>query len=98
VELRIPGETETANVGPPDFVFFALFLAAAQKFRLRTTLTWISMTGSLSLTLVLVYLFDSSGLPALPAVCSGFLLPNADLLWRDARDAYAAYSARRKEA
>jgi hypothetical protein len=98
VELRIPGETETANIGPPDFVFFALFLAAAQKFRLRPLLTWICMTGFLSLTLVLVYVFDSSGLPALPAVCFGFLLPNADLLWRDAREAYAAYSARRKEA
>jgi hypothetical protein len=98
VELRIPGETETANIGPPDFVFFALFLAATQRFGLRTAATWICMTGFLSLTLVLVYVFDSSGLPALPAVCFGFLLPNADLLWRDARDAYAAYAAKRQEA
>jgi hypothetical protein len=98
VELRIPGESETANIGPPDFVFFALFLAATLRFRLRTAATWICMTGFLSLTLVLVWVFDSSGLPALPAVCFGFLLPNADLIWRNARDSYAAYAARREEA
>jgi hypothetical protein len=98
VEVRLPGETETANIGPPDFVFFALFLAATQRFGLRTAATWICMTGFLSATLVLVWAFDSSGLPALPAVCFGFLIPNADLLWRHAREAHAAYSARRQEA
>ena len=98
VALHVPGETATANIGPPDIVFFALFLAAAQRFHLRIAWTWLCMTGFLSLTLVLVWLLDSSGLPALPAVCLGFLLPNADLLWRDLRDAYAAYSAKRKEA
>jgi hypothetical protein len=90
VALHVPGETSTANIGPPDIVFFALFLAAAQQFRLRVTLTWISMTGLLSLTLLLVYIWDTSGLPALPAVCFGFLLPNLDLIWRGARAAYAA--------
>jgi hypothetical protein len=90
VALHVPGETSTANIGPPDIVFFALFLAAAQQFRLRVTLTWISMTGLLSLTLLLVYFWDTSGLPALPAVCFGFLLPNLDLIWRGARAAYAA--------
>jgi hypothetical protein len=90
VALHVPGETSTANIGPPDVVFFALFLAAAQQFRMRVTLTWISMTGFLSLTLLLVYYWDTSGLPALPAVCFGFLLPNLDLVWRQARAAYAA--------
>ncbi len=90
VALHVPGETSTANIGPPDIVFFALFLAAAQQFRLRVALTWISMTAFLSLTLLLVYFWDTDGLPALPAVCWGFLLPNLDLLWRDVRDAYAA--------
>jgi hypothetical protein len=98
VALNVPGETATANIGPPDIVFFALFLAAAQRFNLRIALTWICMTGFLSATLILVWAFDASGLPALPAVCLGFLLPNADLLWRDVRDAYAAYAARKKEA
>jgi hypothetical protein len=88
--LHVPGETATANIGPPDIVFFALFLAAAQRFHLRIGLTWLAMTGLLSLTLVLVYFWDTSGLPALPAVCLGFLLPNIDLMWRNARNAYAA--------
>lgn len=90
VALHVPGETGTANIGPPDIVFFALFLAAARQFRLRAGLTWISMTAFLSLTLLLVYYWDTSGLPALPAVCLGFLLPNLDLIWREARDAYTA--------
>jgi len=98
VALHVPGETSTANIGPPDIVFFALFLAAAQRFRLRIAATWICMTGFLSATLILVWALDSSGLPALPAVCWGFLLPNADLIWRDVRDAHAAYVAKREEA
>ncbi len=89
VALHVPGEESTANVGPPDIVFFALFLAAAQRFALRTGLTWIAMTGLLSATLVLVWWADTSGLPALPAVCLGFIVANADLLWRDIRRAWA---------
>jgi hypothetical protein len=92
VALHVPGETSTANIGPPDIVFFALFLAAAQRFGLRTGLTWIAMTGFLSQTLVFVWLTDTSGLPALPAVCLGFVVPNADLMWRDIRRAWAARS------
>ncbi|MEX2613628.1 MAG: hypothetical protein WD380_08615 [Gaiellaceae bacterium] len=90
VALHVPGETSTANIGPPDIVFFALFLAAAQRFRVRIGLTWVAMTGFLSLTLVLVWIWDTSGLPALPAVCLGFLLPNLDLLLRNAREALRA--------
>jgi hypothetical protein len=72
------------NVGPPDIVFFALFLAAADRFRLRVAATWAAMTGCLAITLALVWWWDDvAGLPALPAVCLGFLAPNADLLWRD---------------
>ena len=49
------------------------------------------MTGFLAGTLVLVWSFkDIAGLPALPAVCLGFLLPNADLLWRNVREARSA--------
>ena len=40
------------------------------------------MVGLLSLTLILAAVFDISGLPALPAIAFGFLLPNADLLWQ----------------
>lgn len=83
-----PGETAVVSLGPPDIVFFALFLAAADRFRLRVTATWIGMTACLAVTLALVWWWDDvAGLPALPAVCLGFLAPNADLLWRDARRA-----------
>jgi hypothetical protein len=43
------------------------------------------MTALLGLTLVLTAYTDVAGLPALPAICLGFLLPNADLLWRALR-------------
>ena len=83
-----PGETATVNIGPPDVLFFALFLAAADRFGLRVAWTWVGMTGFLAGTLVLVWTWDDiAGLPALPAVCLGFLLPNADLLWRNGHDA-----------
>ena len=91
--LHVPGETSTANIGPPDIVFFALFLAAAQRFGLRVGWTWVAMTGFLSATLVLVWVWDVNGLPALPAVCLGFLLQNLDLMWRNVRDAWASRGA-----
>jgi hypothetical protein len=85
-----PGETAVVNIGPPDILFFSLLLAAADRFRLRVTATWIGMTACLGTTLALVWYWDDvAGLPALPAVCLGFLLPNADLLWRDIRRARA---------
>ena len=85
IAFRVPGENTTANLGPPDILFFALFLAAADRFGLRVGWTWISMTVLLGATLLLAATTDVSGLPALPAVCVGFLLPNADLLWRELR-------------
>ena len=83
-----PVETATVNIGPPDILFFALFLAAADRFALRVAWTWIGMTGFLAGTLVLVWTWAGiAGLPALPAVCLGFLIANADLLWRNVRSA-----------
>lgn len=80
--FRLPGEEGSANIGPPDILFFALFLATAARFGLRVGWTWTCMVGMLSLTVVVTVAFDIGGLPALPAVSLGFLLPNADLLWR----------------
>lgn len=85
IAFQIPGEQSSANLGPPDVLFFALFLATAARFALRPGWTWLGMTGLLALTLVLTASLDVAGLPALPAVCVGFLLPNADLLWRRRR-------------
>jgi hypothetical protein len=86
VALPSLGQAPVLNVGPPDILFFALFLAAADRFGLRPARTWAGMTALLAATLVLVWVWeDVSGLPALPAICLGFLLPNADLLLRDVR-------------
>ena len=69
-----------AQLGPPDILFFALFLAAAARFRLRPGWTWIAMTGMYGLTLVITT-EANRGLPALPFLSAGFLAANADLLW-----------------
>ena len=94
VAFPTPGDTATVNLGPPDVIFFSLFLAAAARYGLRVPATWIGMTACLAATVVLVWSWDSvAGLPALPAVCLGFLLPNADLLWRDVRKARSRSAA-----
>jgi hypothetical protein len=74
-----------AGLGPPDILFFALFLAAAVRWSLRPGWTWLAMTGMYSLTLVLANATDVNGLPALPFLSAGFLLANADLLRRRLR-------------
>jgi len=79
-----------ADLGPPDILFYGLFLAAAVRFRLRPFWTWLGMTGMYSFTIVLTNLISVSGLPALPFLSFGFLAANADLLWarlRKPRDA-----------
>jgi hypothetical protein len=74
-----------AGLGPPDILFFALFLAAATRWRLRPGWTWVAMTGMYALTLVLTTATNVGGLPALPFLSAGFLLANCDLLWRGLR-------------
>ena len=81
----VPGEAQTANLGIPDLLFFALFLAAAAQFRLRTWLTWLLMTASFGVTIVLAVWLDLGGLPALPLLSLAFLAANGDLLWRRVR-------------
>jgi hypothetical protein len=84
--FRFPGESNYATLGVPDLLFFALFLAAAARFGLRVAATWISMVFLLGVTIALAVWLDLRGLPALPALSLGFLLPNADLIWRRARE------------
>lgn len=82
-EFPHPGEPSAALLGPPDLLFFALFLAAAARWGLRVGWTFVAMTLGLGLTLVIAVVWESVGLPALPALAFGFLIPNADLLWRE---------------
>jgi hypothetical protein len=72
---------ETARLGLPDLLFFALYLAASRRFRLRVGWTWLAMVAALGATIAIAEWTELSGLPALPALSAGFLLPNADLLW-----------------
>jgi len=76
----IPGENAAANLGLPDLLFFALFLAAAARFGLRAGLTWTAMTLSFGATLALASVWRG-GLPALPLLALAFLAVNADLIW-----------------
>ncbi|MFN2470959.1 MAG: hypothetical protein ABR583_08215 [Gaiellaceae bacterium] len=79
----VPGEDASANLGLPDLLFFALFLAAAVRWRLRPGWTWLAMTLSFGATMALAVAWDVGGLPALPGIALAFLAVNADLIWRD---------------
>jgi hypothetical protein len=74
-----------AYLGPPDVLFYALFLAAAARWQLRVVRTWICTTAMYGLTVVVAYAADVGGLPALPFLSAGFLLANGDLLWGSIR-------------
>jgi hypothetical protein len=82
-EFPHPGEPSAALLGPPDLLFFALFLAAAARWNLRVGWTFAALTLSLGATMVIAVVWESVGLPALPGLAFGFLIPNADLLWRE---------------
>jgi hypothetical protein len=86
VSFPIPGRPpSSAQLGLPDVLFFALFLAAAARFRLRVGWTWLAMVLSFGATLAGAVLFDVSGLPALPLLSAAFVLANVDLLWHSFR-------------
>jgi hypothetical protein len=72
-------------LGLPDILFFALFLAAADRWALRVWLTWALMVASFTVTIALAVYSDPfgiGGLPALPGLSIAFLLANADLISR----------------
>jgi hypothetical protein len=86
--VRTRDEASTFNLGLPDFLFFAVFLAAAARWGLRTKATWAAMVLSLGATMAIALWLDPfglGGLPALPGIALAFLLPNADLLARSLR-------------
>lgn len=74
-----PGSDAVAQIGASDFIFFALFAAAAVRLALRARPTWAAMTASLGATMALSYAFDAA-LPALPLLSLAFLATNADVL------------------
>jgi hypothetical protein len=84
VGFVVPGGG-AARLGLPDVLFFALFLGAAARFALRPFWTWLGLVTGLGITIVVATWWDVGGLPALPALSLGFLVPNADLLWRRLR-------------
>jgi hypothetical protein len=84
VAFVVPGGG-AAYLGPPDILFFALFLAAAARWGLRVTWTWVAMTFMYALTVVVANAAAVGGLPALPFLSFGFLVANGDLLWRRLR-------------
>ncbi len=83
--LPIPGEHNAARLGPPDLLFFALFLAAAARFGLRVFWTWLALALSFGATLAIAVAAGIDGLPALPGLSLAFLAVNGDLLWRRRR-------------
>ena len=70
-----------AYLGPPDVLFYALFIAAASRWGLRPGWTWGATTFMYGLTVVIANAAKVDGLPALPFLSFGFLVANADLLW-----------------
>jgi hypothetical protein len=84
IAFVVPGGG-SARLGLPDVFFFAVFLAASVRFGLRPFATWVGLTIGLSLTMICATWWDVDGLPALPGISLGFLIPNADLLWRRLR-------------
>jgi hypothetical protein len=75
----------TAYLGPPDVLFYALFVGAAVRWNLRPVATWVAATLIYGLTIVLANATDTGGLPALPFLSLAFLLANGDLLWKQLR-------------
>ena len=80
VSFPIPGEVAFSQLGLPDVLFFALFLAAAEKFRLRPGLAWLLMACSFGGTITLATLLDRSGFAALPLLSAGFVIASTDRL------------------
>jgi len=85
VYWALPHEPNDPRLGIPDVLFFALYLAAAVRFRLRPGWTWLAMVAALGATVAITVWADVAGLPALPALSVGFLVPNADVIRRQLR-------------
>jgi hypothetical protein len=72
------------HLGLSDAFFLTLFAAWAWRFGLRRGATIAGMLLGLVAALVLGVALDRA-IPALPLLAAGYLLPNADRLWKLAR-------------
>lgn len=80
ISFPVPGEITFGQLGLPDVLFFALFLGAADRFRLRPGLTWLLMSFSFGGTITLATLLDRGGFAALPLLSAAFVIANFDRL------------------
>jgi hypothetical protein len=92
IAFPLPGG-DAYSFGPPDILFFALFLGAAARWQLRTTWTWVAMTAMYSSTVIIATTTSVHGLAGLPFLSFGFLVANLDLLWRAMRSAGSSGSS-----
>lgn len=84
IAFLVPGGG-AAYLGPPDVLFYALFLGASARWRLRVGWTWVATTLMYGVTVVVANVAHVGGLPALPFLSFGFLVANGDLLWNRLR-------------
>jgi hypothetical protein len=89
VKFVVPGGG-AVQFGPPDILFYALFLGAAMRWRLRVGWTWVATTAMYGTAVAVAHLVNRDGVAALPFLSFGFLVANADLLWRAFRRREAA--------
>ena len=81
-EFPHPGEPSAALLGRPTCCSHCS--RRLRRWNLRVGWTFVALTLSLGLTLVIGVVWESAGLPALPGLAFGFLIPNARiLLWRE---------------
>ena len=73
------GTYGVAQIGASDFLFMALFAAAAMRLGLRRRAGLAAMTASFGVTVAVSYAANAA-LPALPLLSLAFLAVNADLL------------------
>ena len=78
IAFVVPGGG-AAYLGPPDVLFFALFLGAAARWKLRVNWTWFGMTAMYGITVAAANAAHVDGLPALPFLSVGFILANGGL-------------------
>jgi hypothetical protein len=78
--LGYPYAEGYTGLGVSDVIFFALYLAAARRFDLRTGWSAVAMVASFLITIAAAMWWTA--LPALPLLSVAFLAVNGDLLWR----------------